>query len=152
MEKNKALTISAAAGIVLFVAIVIVLFVNNSNNNQSKTSTSDVQATISTDTPSTSKYKNGTYTASASYRTPESSEKIEIQVVVSNDTISGLTVTQKAVDRESQQYINLFKNGVNAQVVGKKLDEVSLGRVNGSSLTPIGFNAALNSIKQSALK
>jgi hypothetical protein len=35
-------------------------------------------------------------------------------------------------------------------VVGKNIDEVNLGKVSGSSLTPIGFNNAIEDIRSQA--
>ena len=52
--------------------------------------------------------------------------------------------------RESQQYQSAFIGGIADQVVGKDIDEVSVSRVAGSSLTSGGFMKALAEIKAEA--
>ncbi|KXK09170.1 MAG: hypothetical protein UZ21_OP11001000228 [Microgenomates bacterium OLB22] len=44
----------------------------------------------------------------------------------------------------------LFAEGYKTQVVGKSIDELKLDVVNGSSLTPKGFEDALQKIKTEA--
>ncbi|MHD0330680.1 hypothetical protein ACY18M_17150, partial [Proteus mirabilis] len=51
---------------------------------------------------------------------------------------------------ESREYQAKFASGFKTLVVGKKIDEVSLSRVAGSSLTSGGFNAALADIESQA--
>jgi hypothetical protein len=47
----------------------------------------------------------------------------------------------------STSYINSFEGGVQGLVVGQKLNQINLSKVNSASLTPVGFNNAINQIK-----
>lgn len=105
----------------------------------------------STEEPEDSAYVDGTYTQTGSYQSPAGSESITVTVTVQEDVVTGVSVTSNAVNPTSQNYQGLFISGVNSVVVGKPLSDVgSLGPVNGSSLTPVGFNSALNVIKSEA--
>ncbi len=95
-------------------------------------------------------YKDGTYTADGSYNTPTSTEVISVTLTIKNDVITDSSITNNPQARESQQYQSKFISGYKSLVVGKKISEVNLGRVSGSSLTPIGFNTALAKIKSQA--
>ncbi len=95
-------------------------------------------------------YKNGTYSADGSYSTPESVEKISVTVTLANDVITKVEVKGTPTKRESQQYQGQFIGGISSEVVGKKIDEISVSRVAGSSLTSGGFNKAIDEIKVEA--
>lgn len=117
----------------------------------SEETTPSVQAEEEETPAPESVYVDGTYTSSASYETPVGSESIQVSLTVKGDVVTGLTVTPMAKDPTSQNYQALFISGINAQVVGKSLASLSgFGPVNGSSLTPIGFQAAVASIKGQA--
>lgn len=95
-------------------------------------------------------YKDGTYTADGSYSTPESVEKISVTVTLADDVITNVEVTGTPTKRESEQYQGQFIGGISSEVVGKKIDEISVSRVAGSSLTSGGFNKAIDEIKAEA--
>lgn len=99
---------------------------------------------------SSTMYADGTYTAAGSYQTPESVETIEVTLSLEGDTITAVEVTGDPQARESQQYQQQFIGGISDQVVGRSLDEVSVSRVAGSSLTSGGFNEALEAIRAEA--
>lgn len=99
---------------------------------------------------STGNYKDGTYQATGSYRTPGGNESIEVQLTIKGGVITESSVTQNATAGEAREYQGRFVSGYKSQVVGKKINEVSLNRVAGSSLTPIGFNNALTTIRTDA--
>lgn len=96
------------------------------------------------------KYKDGTYTESGTYSTPEGRENISITLVLKNNIVTGATFTGSAGDRTSQRYMNAFNQGFNTEVIGKSIDSISLTVVNGASLTPKGFMDALSKIKTQA--
>lgn len=52
--------------------------------------------------------------------------------------------------RETEQYQSEFIGGIQDVVVGKNLDDLSVDRVGGSSLTSGGFNAAVAEIRTEA--
>jgi len=95
-------------------------------------------------------YKDGTYSASGQYATPESVETIEVSLTLADDTITDVTVTGDPKARESKEYQGRFIGGIKDEVVGKKIDDISVSRVAGSSLTSGGFNEAVATIKTEA--
>nr|WP_307214662.1 hypothetical protein [Microbacterium sp. SORGH_AS_0888] len=98
----------------------------------------------------TGTYKDGTYTASGTYQTPETLETVEVTLTLQDDVVTAVQVTGDPKARESQQYQSQFIGGISDVVVGKKLDEIQVSRVAGSSLTSGGFNKAIAEIKSEA--
>jgi len=97
-----------------------------------------------------STYADGTYTAEGSYQTPESIEQISVTVTLAGDVITAVEVTGDPQKSESKQYQGQFIGGISDVVVGKDIDEISVSRVAGSSLTSGGFNDAIEKIKAEA--
>lgn len=117
----------------------------------------EVETTVETDATSPvieesdSVYEDGTYTETGSYVSPAGPESVTVTVTVTDDVVTGVSVVSNAVNPNSIIYQSLFIDGVNSVVVGKSLDELgSLGPVNGSSLTPTGFNQAMVAIQAEA--
>lgn len=121
--------------------------VANSNRVQSTNSVSSVSNSVAV---ATSKYKNGTYKADIKYTSPAGGESMKMELVITDDQISSINLDAEAENSTSIGHQNRFKSAINSQVVGKKIDELSLSRVAGASLTTRGFNNTLNSIKQTA--
>ena len=97
-----------------------------------------------------STYADGTYTAEGSYATPESVETIVVTVTLENDIITAVDVTGDPQKRESEEYQGRFIGGIADVVVGQDIDQISVSRVAGSSLTSGGFNQAIDTIKSEA--
>ncbi|MDR2997107.1 MAG: FMN-binding protein [Microbacterium sp.] len=95
-------------------------------------------------------YQDGTYTAEGSYQTPETVETISVTLTLSGGTVSDLEVTGDPQAWETEQYQGQFIDGVDALVDGKRIDDLKVDRVAGSSLTSAGFNQAIEKIKQQA--
>ncbi|WZH35884.1 MAG: hypothetical protein PIR02_14055 [Microbacterium enclense] len=95
-------------------------------------------------------YKDGTYEATGQYATPESVETVDVTLTVAGDTVTDVTVTGDPQAAESRRYQSEFIGGIKDEVVGKKLDEISVSKVAGSSLTSGGFNKAVDTIKTEA--
>ena len=95
-------------------------------------------------------YTDGTYTAEGSYSTPESVETISVTVTLESDVITDVEVSGDPQARESQEYQGKFIGGISDAVVGQDIDEISVSRVAGSSLTSGGFNKAIEDIKSQA--
>ncbi|RLK48969.1 hypothetical protein [Microbacterium telephonicum] len=95
-------------------------------------------------------YADGTYTAEGSYQTPESVETISVTITLEGDVVTAVEVTGDPQKRESEQYQSQFIGGISDEVVGQNIDDLSVSRVAGSSLTSGGFNAALEEIKAEA--
>lgn len=119
-------------------------------NKQTDTTPSNTTTTSSPNntTPSTSgtAYKNGSFSANGSYRTPGGTETISVSVTLKDDVITSVSVTGNGRG-DSAEYQSMFKSGVSSLTVGKDIDDVKLSRVSGSSLTSTGFNSALDTIK-----
>ena len=107
-------------------------------------------ASASESTSSSSTYADGTYTAEGSYATPESVETIVVTVTLENDVITAVDVTGDPQKRESEEYQGRFIGGIADVVVGQDIDQISVSRVAGSSLTSGGFNQAIDTIKSEA--
>lgn len=105
--------------------------------------------TQSTD-PGSGSYADGTYTAEGSYRTPETTEQIEVTVTLEAGVITAVDVVGEPQRPESEQYQGRFIGGISDEVVGRSIDEISVSRVAGSSLTSGGFNEAIEQIKLDA--
>ncbi|TQK20042.1 FMN-binding protein [Microbacterium sp. SLBN-154] len=108
-------------------------------------SNSDAGAT-STDGP----YADGTYTAEGTYNTPESVEQITVTLTLQDEVVTDVKVTGDPQRPESEQYQSQFIGGIADEVVGQNIDDLSVDRVAGSSLTSGGFNAAVEEIKAEA--
>lgn len=97
-----------------------------------------------------SPYKDGTYTTVGDYRSPAGPEKITVKITLKSGKIVDSNVSGESNESVSQNFINGFAKNHKALVIGKSIDEVKLGVVSGSSLTPKGFNAAIERIKTEA--
>ena len=112
--------------------------------------TPSASASESESTASSGTYADGTYTAEGSYATPESVETIVVTVTLENDIITAVDVTGDPQKRESEEYQGRFIGGIADVVVGQDIDQISVSRVAGSSLTSGGFNQAIDTIKSEA--
>jgi uncharacterized protein with FMN-binding domain len=99
---------------------------------------------------SDSTYADGTYTAEGSYATPESVETIVVTVTLQDDVVTGVEVTGDPQKSESEKYQGEFIGGIADVVVGEDIDDISVSRVAGSSLTSAGFNQAIEAIRAEA--
>lgn len=97
-----------------------------------------------------SNYKDGTFSATGGYRSPGGQQSIKISLTVQDGKVTGSTAESGANDPTSRSFQEKFISGYKDLVVGKSLDEISLDKVSGSSLTPQGFDDALQQIKDQA--
>lgn len=91
-------------------------------------------------------YADGIYTATGQYGSLPSS--ITVTATLVNNVVTAVEVTPRATDPTSLDYQRRFAAAVPEVVVGKRIDEVNVGRLAGSSGTPNGFNAAIQRIKE----
>lgn len=147
----------AAFGLLCIVIIIAIgIEITNSTRTKEASTPNSITATampsaVTSDTAApVAAYKDGTYTASGSYRTPESVETINVSITISSNVVTTSSVAGNAVERVSAAYISDFENSYKRYVTGKKLSDIQLSRVSGSSLTSNGFNAALIKIKAEA--
>lgn len=95
-------------------------------------------------------YKDGTYTETGSYSSPGGQETISVTLTIASDAVSKVAVKTVKADPTATQYQSQFIGGISSVVVGKKIDELAVSQVAGSSLTSQGFNSALTKIKADA--
>lgn len=83
-----------------------------------------------------------TRTETVSYKTPAGEDPVEFSVSVLDDgTVTAVTITPKATNDISNKRQTAFASEISSQVVGKKISELNLSAVGGSSLTTSAFNS-----------
>ena len=132
--------------IILLVAVTTTAIVITENNNSStgQTTNSTVNET------NLASYEDGTYRAIGSYFSPGGQATVELTVTLENGVITSTELATGSAPGESQVYIDQFIDGYEVEVIGKEIETVQLSRVAGASLTSIGFNDALDQIKDDA--
>lgn len=95
-------------------------------------------------------YTDGVYTKEGDYTSPAGQEKIDVTLTVKAGKVTEVTVTPKAENPKSIFMQGVFVENFKPMVVGKNLKDLNLGKVAGSSLTPRGFNDAVEKIKAEA--
>jgi uncharacterized protein with FMN-binding domain len=144
--------IKIAAAAVILVAIAILYFVVAGRGKPDTTSTGNTSTGRPTGSSSGSSasFKDGSYSAAGDYNTPGSHESITVNLTVTNGAVTDASISQVPSGPQAEGYQTSFRENYKPQVVGKKLSDIHLSRVSGSSLTSIGFNKALESIKSQA--
>jgi uncharacterized protein with FMN-binding domain len=97
-------------------------------------------------------YKDGSYTADGSYQAPSGTESITVELTLTGDKITEITVTPHATDPTAKGHQAEFVGGIADQTVGKDIDTLNVTKVSGSSLTSGGFKIAIAAIKEQALE
>jgi uncharacterized protein with FMN-binding domain len=153
--------------IVLIVVLGIGIFAyqsrSNSASTQPSTETQEMVSEEKRETESTQNmaedsaesedegnFKNGEYEAEGMYKSPGGDESIGVKLTLKDNIITDVTVESKATKPLSVQFQEKFISGFKELVVGKEIDDVQLDKVAGSSLTPKGFNEAIEKIKAEA--
>ncbi len=95
-------------------------------------------------------YKDGVYSAIGDYVSPAGPETIDVTLTVAGGVVTDATVDANATNPASVQWQGKFIADYKVQVIGKKLADLSLTNVSGSSLTPKGFNEAVAEIRAEA--
>ena len=107
-----------------------------------------------TDTPPatvSSTYADGTYRATATYFTPRNTEhEIEVVLTVADDVVTSAEVLYDGSTNAVTPSHQRFDSAYTGEVVGVSLDNVSLSRTGGASLTSEAFNDAVTTIKSEA--
>ncbi len=95
-------------------------------------------------------YKDGSYSATGDYISPGGPEEIKLTLTVKDGTVTDSVFLAQSERPISQKFQKQFSDGYKEYVIGKKIDEIQITKVSGSSLTPKGFNDALAKIKAEA--
>lgn len=164
MTKTDKIILALGAVAIASAAIVGGISLTKTSSNQqstgaSQTSTNDSQTTTTTSSASQSNintevssgYKDGTYTASASYSVPHNgSNSIAVTLTVKDGVITAVNADNSYTDHESSEYIDMFEQALEGKVVGQSVASLSPSRIGGASLTTGGFSDALETIRTQA--
>jgi len=154
---NKMIMLAAIAAVIIIIAAAGGYFFMRGNTNttievpaeDSASDTNEMMQEESAET-SPSSYNDGTYEATGSYSYHSGTEEIGVTVTLANGIIEDVEVEQLAKAPTSKTMQADFAANYKTEVVGMNIDDVKLGKVSGSSLTPNGFNDALEQIKTEA--
>lgn len=94
------------------------------------------------------RYADGVYTATGQYGGGPSF--ITVTVTLQDGIVTKVAVRPHATVPRSLELQRSFADAVPRVVVGKPIDRLRVGKLAGSSHTPVGFNAALQQIRQKA--
>lgn len=154
---NRALIAIVVVVLLAAAATAAVVLTNKPATDSASTSgqasdmpTSAPQSSDTGSTATSGTFKDGTYSATGSYQTPGGLESIGVKVTLSGGVVTDAQVTKQGQTGEAQEYQAEFVANFKPLVVGKKITDVSLNRVAGSSLTSAGFNDAINDIEKQA--
>ena len=123
---------------------------SSSGSGSSPSSSSSSSATDAGSSAGSGSYKNGTYTEQGDYSSPGGQETISVSLTIKDDAVKAVTVKTVKADPTAQQYEAQFIGGISSAIVGKKIDDLHVTQVAGSSLTSQGFDDALTKIKADA--
>jgi uncharacterized protein with FMN-binding domain len=96
-------------------------------------------------------YKDGTYSADGTYVSPNGTETVGVELTLASGAVSDVKIIEHPSNSNTEKFQGEFAGGIQSQIVGRKLDEIQVSKVAGSSLTSGGFNQAVASIKSQAL-
>lgn len=119
-------------------------------SNESSSAISDEATDTQQSSEENTEHSNGSFTKVGSYQSPGGTEEIEVTVTLQDDVVTDATVISRAENPNSKAYQSRFIRSYKQYVIGKNIDDIKLDTVGGSSLTPIGFNEALEKIKADA--
>lgn len=130
-------------------AVIVIQINTNKTTGTTPNSAQPVNRTAADVAPSTT-YRDGTYNATGSYASPAGRESIALTVTLKNGIITSTSLVGDATSGAAVEYQAAFATSYKDAVVGKNIDQSSLSRVAGSSLTSNGYNEALDLIKKDA--
>lgn len=143
--------------VVIAAVVLIYTFVSARSSNEDASSSSNDGITMPVDDTSrqsaasnSAVYEDGIYTASSSYNSPGGIEDITVSITLKDGVVADSSVKQEPNEPQAEHYQAEFRENYKPRVIGKKLDDISLSRVSGSSLTSEGFNKAIEKIKNQA--
>ena len=141
---------NAAAALAAFALLGTVAGCATAADTATGTDTSTESDSSTGGTTTSGSYADGTYDATADYQSPNGTETIDVEITLADNIITAVTVTGNGESPDSQRYQGQFADGIAAEVVGVSIDDISVDKVAGSSLTSGGFNDAVEQIKADA--
>ena len=121
---------------------------STSNTNTNSATANTTSDTTASDAAANVSYKDGNYTATGNFDTAGGSDTITVSLTLKGEVITDVSTKTSATDADSLEYDGQFNNNIKSAVVGKKINELTLSRVAGSSLTTEGFNGAIAQIER----
>ena len=155
MQETKNNSFKYSIALVTVIAVIAVYLVTSQSqapisDTTGSTSTGDTSGTGTTPTTIVEAYKDGTYSSVGSYVSPAGGEQVGVTITLKDGVIADATFQPKATFPESREFQNIFAANYKPFVIGKKIADLKLTKVSGSSLTPRGFNDAIEKIKTEA--
>lgn len=160
MEENKTSYLKYVAPVSIIAVIVIAAVVvyatqmNGTKPSGTQSAPTEVVEQAPSDAMTPKKmaqaYKDGTYTVTGDYVSPGGPREVGVSITLKDGVITDSTFEGRATDPTSKRFQGEFADGYKAMVIGKPIDGLALIKVSGSSLTPKGFNDALEQIKVQA--
>lgn len=95
-------------------------------------------------------YTDGSYSAIGSYISPGGKEEVSVSLTLKDNIIIAVDYSASSTDPISTKLQQVFGENYKPLVIGKNIDELNITKVSGSSLTPKGFNDAIEKIKVEA--
>ncbi|MFZ2206668.1 MAG: hypothetical protein WA061_05780 [Microgenomates group bacterium] len=132
--------------LIVLIGVGIFSFGNKGNNKEVPSSITPTAVVKEV----SAEYKDGIYEQVGDYKSPAGPEQIDVKLTLKNGVIVESEVTPKATAPISKMKQEAFTKGYKSVVVGKKIKDLQLGKIAGSSLTPKGFNDAVEKIKAEA--
>lgn len=148
-KTNTALTGIFVFAIIIALSGLKITLQKNEENLTSPVVTKNL-AEPSSFNPIESGVKNGQYRAMGNYTSPGGPETILVDIHIENGTIVEANAEVQATRAVSKRYQREFVDHFKPMVIGKNIAELKLDKVAGSSLTPKGFNEALQKILSEA--
>lgn len=145
---DKKTTGLLAIALIVVLGIGVFFFANKGKEEMKETLPPVKQNMAPTSVRAT--YKDGEYTQEGNYTSPGGAEQIDVDLTLKNNIITEATVTPKAENPKSKYMQGVFVENFKQYVIGKDINDLKLSKVAGSSLTPQGFNDALEKIKTQA--
>lgn len=150
-KKNNGVIIGTVAVLVLLVAVYGYYSYSNKTSTVPEVAvTPTVTVSPIVTTAPANKFKDGSYSATGNYNSPGGAEEIGVNVTVKGDVITDASVKVMATRPVSKNFQTIVSTNIKSLVVGKKLNDVVLDKVSGSSLTPKGWNDAISKIESQA--
>jgi uncharacterized protein with FMN-binding domain len=100
--------------------------------------------------PSDATFQDGTYSAVGRYTSPGGPSAVAVTLTIQQGVVRSVKVVPKAENPTAAGYEAQFSSGVGAKVVGRRLTDLNVTTVSGSSLTSQGFDAAVAAIEAKA--
>lgn len=137
-------------GLIVIITIGIFAFQGQTNSKPASNTNTEAAVQPTSENIVQSSYKDGTFEAVGDYISPGGGENIDVTLKLKAGIIEDAVVKSMAHRPNSVRYQEIFIDNYKQYIVGKNINDVKLDKVAGSSLTPEGFNDALDKIKAEA--